>query len=543
MAGGTMGTGINERRAHSRAHTDGPDGVAARSDETGHGRDRARLTDRRHGPRGGTHAAHGPRGPGHGTRRPATPVAVPVRVTTPWATVPSATARTSRRRAAGAARAVRRRRPPPRGRARGEPVGGAPALLEAASGYWDRRGLTTDPAHLAAASARAPSCSALTAALGGDVLVPSPLRRLVGAVRTAVGQTRLPRADTGRVRRCTGPARPLETVPPGPRRGRRPPPARAVRRRRPHRPPVAPPELLPRDHRGRRGRGLHLVSDETWRDTLHDPHDTVLLSPAEMPPERVTVVTDLAGAPAAAWLAGRRRPLPRQRRRQRPARACSTCSPRSAPGSRHPWPPRAAYALDRARAGSPHRRAAVGTPARACGRRRARRVVAAGATRPALRRRGRHLYADLRPAARRARRARVSATPRNWRTSSAPGSACPRPGGHTLRGRPAAPCAPARHRAPARCGTDERRTECLTSTDPLELPHATRVDRSEVGLRRSPRRLSDGSLLDDAAAPGRPRAPRVRRGPLGRGRRPPAARRAPGHRPSAGCGRGPSTTG
>lgn len=39
--------------------------------------------------------------------------------------------------------------------------------------------------------------------------------------------------------------------------------------------------------------GLWVISDETRRDLLHDPHDTVLLSPAEMLPDGVVVLTDL----------------------------------------------------------------------------------------------------------------------------------------------------------------------------------------------------------------------------------------------------------
>ncbi|MER6709415.1 pyridoxal phosphate-dependent aminotransferase, partial [Streptomyces fumanus] len=37
------------------------------------------------------------------------------------------------------------------GRAAADPVGGAPALLDAARGYWDRRGLPTGPGRVAAA--------------------------------------------------------------------------------------------------------------------------------------------------------------------------------------------------------------------------------------------------------------------------------------------------------------------------------------------------------------------------------------------------------
>lgn len=65
---------------------------------------------------------------------------------------------------------------------------------------------------------------------------------------------------------------------------------------------VAPPELVREACEAAVAEGMHIVSDETWRDTLHRPHDTVLLSPAEMCPEDVTVVSDLAGAlTPSAW--------------------------------------------------------------------------------------------------------------------------------------------------------------------------------------------------------------------------------------------------
>ncbi|MFE0426989.1 aminotransferase class I/II-fold pyridoxal phosphate-dependent enzyme, partial [Streptomyces sp. NPDC058953] len=59
---------------------------------------------------------------------------------------------------------------------------------------------------------------------------------------------------------------------------------------------VAPPELVLEACEAAVAEGLHIVSDETWRDTLHRPHETVPVSPAEMYPDQVTVVTDLAGA-------------------------------------------------------------------------------------------------------------------------------------------------------------------------------------------------------------------------------------------------------
>ncbi|MYR41046.1 aminotransferase class I/II-fold pyridoxal phosphate-dependent enzyme, partial [Streptomyces sp. SID5910] len=181
------------------------------------------------------------------------------------------------------------------GRGHEEPVGGAPALLDAACGYWDRRGLPTDPDHVAAAPGANALLLALTAALGGDVLVPrpcaawwAPYARLLGR---PVFHVPTP-AESGGV---PDPYALLETV----RRVRAEggdPRLLVLSVADDPTGTVAPPELLHETVEAAAGEGLHLVSDETWRDTRYDPHDTVLLSPAEMLPERVTVVTDLAGA-------------------------------------------------------------------------------------------------------------------------------------------------------------------------------------------------------------------------------------------------------
>ncbi|WP_234102564.1 aminotransferase class I/II-fold pyridoxal phosphate-dependent enzyme, partial [Streptomyces venezuelae] len=65
---------------------------------------------------------------------------------------------------------------------------------------------------------------------------------------------------------------------------------------------VAPPELVREACEAAVAEGLHVISDETWRDTRHHPEDTVLLSPAEMCPDDVTILSDLGGALApAAW--------------------------------------------------------------------------------------------------------------------------------------------------------------------------------------------------------------------------------------------------
>ncbi|MFD7703079.1 aminotransferase class I/II-fold pyridoxal phosphate-dependent enzyme [Streptomyces caelestis] len=180
-------------------------------------------------------------------------------------------------------------------RASAEPVGGGPALLDAACGHGDRRGLPAAPDRVAVAPGAPVLLVALTAALGGDVLVPrpcaawwAPYARLLGRpafhvpTPTESGGVPDPYALLETVRRLRAeggdPRLLVLSVADDPTAG------------------VAPPELLHETLEAAVAEGLHLVSDETWRDTLHDPHGTVLLSPAEMLPDRVTVVTDLAGA-------------------------------------------------------------------------------------------------------------------------------------------------------------------------------------------------------------------------------------------------------
>ncbi|WFB11507.1 aminotransferase class I/II-fold pyridoxal phosphate-dependent enzyme [Streptomyces sp. LX-29] len=176
-----------------------------------------------------------------------------------------------------------------------EPLGGGAELREAASGYWARRGIAADPEHVVAAPGGRPLLLALLAAAGGDVLLGrpcaswyEPLARLAGrpAYHSAVP------AECGGV---PDPFALLETV----RRVRAEGGAPRVLVLAVADDPtgtVAPPELLHEVCEAAAGEGLLIVSDETWRDTVHDPHDTVVVGPAEMLPERVVVLNDLAGA-------------------------------------------------------------------------------------------------------------------------------------------------------------------------------------------------------------------------------------------------------
>ncbi|MFE7132558.1 aminotransferase class I/II-fold pyridoxal phosphate-dependent enzyme [Streptomyces sp. NPDC057638] len=179
--------------------------------------------------------------------------------------------------------------------AHGEPPGGGPVLREAACGYWTRRGLRSVPDQVVAAPGPQPLLSAVLAAHGGDVLMPrpcpawwTPQARLLGRPAYHVPTP----AESGGV---PDPYALLETVRRVRAEGGEPrllllsvaddPTAT-----------VPPPELVREACEAAVAEGLHIVSDETWRDTLHRPHETVLVSPAEMCPGDVTVLADLTGA-------------------------------------------------------------------------------------------------------------------------------------------------------------------------------------------------------------------------------------------------------
>ncbi|MFI6348096.1 pyridoxal phosphate-dependent aminotransferase [Streptomyces sp. NPDC050560] len=176
-----------------------------------------------------------------------------------------------------------------------EPAGGGAPLREAAAGYWARRGLAVSPEAVVAAPSGAVLLLALLAAVGGDLLLPGPrpawwapqaglLGHRVFTVPAPVdcGGVPDPYALLETVRRVRGEGGdprllvlsvaddPTGTVP--------------------------PPELLHATVEAAAEAGLGLVSDESLRDLVHPGTATVLVSPAEMAPDRVTVLADLAGA-------------------------------------------------------------------------------------------------------------------------------------------------------------------------------------------------------------------------------------------------------
>ncbi|MEU5952863.1 aminotransferase class I/II-fold pyridoxal phosphate-dependent enzyme [Streptomyces sp. NPDC047525] len=357
------------------------------------------------------------------------------------------------------------------GRAHAEPPGGSPALLDAASGYWARRGLPGERDQVAAAPGAAPLLLALTAALGGgDVLLPRPCPawwapqvRLLGR---SVYHVPTP-AECGGV---PDPYALLETV----RRIRAEggtPRLLVLSVADDPTATVPPPELLHEAVEAAADEGLHIVSDETWRDTLHRPHDTLLIGPAEMAPERVTVLTDLSGAflppgwPAAVarFPAGARGAALRARTLDvlTALGACVAAPVGAAASYALGEPDEVTDRLDRAT--RLHARVAAAAQ---------REVLAAGAL--ALPpRAGRHFYVDLGPL-RPALAARGVGDSQDLEDFLGERLAMPAPGGHRF-GDDLGALRVRLSTGPLLGSTRQERMTSLTAPDALELPHVERA--------------------------------------------------------------------
>ncbi|MET9444962.1 aminotransferase class I/II-fold pyridoxal phosphate-dependent enzyme [Streptomyces sp. NPDC006610] len=363
----------------------------------------------------------------------------------------------------------------------GEPVGGGAALLTAACGYWDRRGLPVRPDRVVAASGAPALLLALTAALGGDVLAPRPCAAWWAPYARLLGR---PVFHVPTPAECGGVPDPyalLETV----RRVRAEggdPRLLVLSVADDPTATVAPPEVLHEAVEAAAGEGLHLVSDETWRDTLHAPRDTVLVSPAEMLPDRVTVVTDLAGALLpAGWPAAVARFAVGEDAEGLRARVLDVLTALDARVAA-PVAAAAAHALDEP---EPVRRRVTATVALHARLARAVHdtVVAAGAL-AVPPRAGRHLYADLAPF-RSALAERGVGDAQELEDFLAGRLDMPAPGGHrfgddlgALRVRlctgPLLGTGDAGRTtgldAERATGPDAERAACLDAPDPLELP-------------------------------------------------------------------------
>ncbi|MEU9232285.1 aminotransferase class I/II-fold pyridoxal phosphate-dependent enzyme [Streptomyces subrutilus] len=355
------------------------------------------------------------------------------------------------------------------GRSAPEPPGGGEPVREAACRYWGRRGLITAPENAAAGPGAPALLLALLGAYGGDVMLPRPCPawwtpqvRLLGRRAYHVPTP----AECGGI---PDPYALLETV----RRVRAEggdPRVLLLSVADDPTATVPPPEILREACEAAESAGLFVVSDESWRDTVHRPHDTLVLSPAEMLPDRAAVLVDLSGALLpAGWPAAVVRFPDTPRGTWLRARTLDVLTATGALVA-GPVAGAAAYALDEpdAVAGRTYAAAALHGAVAAAAH---RELLAVGAlARPPEA--GRHLYADLSPLREGLARQGVGDAMEleDWLGARL---GAPTPGGQRFADEPVA----LRVRlstGPLLGATPEERLAALTAPDPLALPHVRR---------------------------------------------------------------------
>jgi aspartate aminotransferase len=169
------------------------------------------------------------------------------------------------------------------------PVAGRAALRAAAAGYWARRGLPTSPDQVVCGPGSKPLLFALLLAIGDDVALPRPSwvsyaaqAALIGIrahlVPAATGEGGIPdpaalAATAGTAAKAGRPIRSVVVTLGDNPTGRVPRPATVW----------AVCEVAA-------AHGLVIISDEIYRDLVHDPA-TPVLSPAQVAPERTVITT------------------------------------------------------------------------------------------------------------------------------------------------------------------------------------------------------------------------------------------------------------
>ncbi|MGI5120819.1 pyridoxal phosphate-dependent aminotransferase [Marinactinospora thermotolerans] len=183
------------------------------------------------------------------------------------------------------------------------PVAGSEELREAAAGYWTRRGLPTRADQVVAGPGSKPLLYALLPAIGGDVAIASPSwvsyaaqAQLAGCrpllVPTPPAQGGVPEPDLLRAAVTAARAEGrdmrtvIATVPDNPTGT------------------VASHDTVRRLAEAARDLDLVIVSDEIYRDLVHDPA-TEVHSAAEFAPERTIITTGLSKSLAlGGWRIG-----------------------------------------------------------------------------------------------------------------------------------------------------------------------------------------------------------------------------------------------
>ncbi len=172
------------------------------------------------------------------------------------------------------------------------PVAGTERLRAAAAGYWNRRSLPTSPDAVVAGPGSKALLFGTLLALGSDIAVPRPSWVSYAAQATLVGTTpHFVPAVPGEGGICD-PAALHAAVRASWRHGRR---IGAVLVTLPDNPTgrLASPQAVRELCAVAERHDLVIISDEIYRDLVHDP-DTPVLSPAQVAPHRTVVTTALS---------------------------------------------------------------------------------------------------------------------------------------------------------------------------------------------------------------------------------------------------------
>ncbi|WP_249714865.1 pyridoxal phosphate-dependent aminotransferase [Rhizomonospora bruguierae] len=183
------------------------------------------------------------------------------------------------------------------------PVDGRLAVRTEVADYFRRRRLPTDPDQIVVAPGSKPLLLAVQYVVPGDVLLPCPAWNTYAPQARLAGKEAI---DVPIPAECGGvpePAALRAAIVAARARGRDP---RIVVLTLPDNPTgtLTPPELVREICAVAREHDLLIVSDEIYRDVLHDPA-TPMLSPAEVAPERTVVTTGLSKSLAlGGWRIG-----------------------------------------------------------------------------------------------------------------------------------------------------------------------------------------------------------------------------------------------
>jgi aspartate aminotransferase len=172
------------------------------------------------------------------------------------------------------------------------PVAGSERLRTAAAGYWARRGLPTSPDAVVAGPGSKALLFGTLLALGTDVAVPQPSWVSYAAQATLVGVTPHFVAAVAGEGGCCNPAALETAIRTSRASGRR---IGAVLVTLPDNPTgrLASPATIRELCAVAERHDLLIISDEIYRDLIHDP-DAPVLSPAEVAPHRTVVTTALS---------------------------------------------------------------------------------------------------------------------------------------------------------------------------------------------------------------------------------------------------------